>query len=38
MKESYCIVDKRVFTRKIKEGVLNSFVDAQFAELKKSDM
>ena len=45
MKESYCIVDKRVTPctepsgyQKIKEGVLNSTVDVQFAEIKKLDM
>ena len=45
MKESYCIVDKRVTPctepsgyQKDKEGELNSFVNARFAELKKLDM
>ena len=43
MTELYCIVDKRVtpcqvVTNKIKEVELNSFVDAQFVEIKKLDM
>ena len=44
MKETYCIVDKRVtpctepsVTKLIKEEELNSFVDAQFVEIKKLD-
>ena len=43
MKESYCIVDKRVTpctepSGYQKEEGLNSFVNAQFAEIKKLDM
>ena len=45
MKESYCIVDKRVTPctepsgyKLIKEGELNSFVNVQFVEIKKLDM
>ena len=45
MKESYCIVDKRVTpsrsqvaTKKIKEDELNSTANVRFAELKKLDM
>ena len=45
MKESYCIVDKRVTPctepsgyQTVKEVELNSIVDVQFVEIKKLDM
>ena len=45
MKESYCIVDKRVtpcteqvVTKKIQEADCNSIVNVQSVELKKLDM
>ena len=46
MKESYCIVDKRVtpctlsqvVTKLIKEVENNSIVDVQFVEIEKLDM